>query len=72
MDEVKYAIVSTYVKVANEMGIPHELQLIDGEWSAVPIDQMSAALKQFGSASLGIKAEFWAEKVQLEVERRLK
>lgn len=39
---------------------------------ARPIDEFKALLKQFGSGTLGIEAEFWLERAKTEFFKRVK
>jgi len=70
--KLKRIVLEKWVELAREEGIEYEIVEQDGDVIAKPVNEQEAMLKQFGSGTKNIKAEFWFEDVKNKLRSELR
>lgn len=71
-NELRKKILDEWIEIAEDLGVEYIQEEIEGELMATPVDPAKAMLKQFGSATLGVPAEFYIEKGLDQLAKKVK
>ena len=67
-----FKLLEVWVEVCKEYDVEYDIEKIKDTWVAKPDNEMEAMLKQFGSGTGNVPAEFWVEKAKADFYERVK
>lgn len=72
LNALRRKAMELWIEITAEYDVPYEIAVQAGKEVLQPVNPEEAKLKQYGSASQDVEAEFWYEQSVIEFNKRVK